>query len=144
MTVSRDFYTAAEAAIARAKEHPDRAIAYAAHVVPVYVDTAPEPEQARAGGCASCTYLGLWASSWPGYPPVDHGLIWLFETGIRQHTAASLTDEVHFVLVHELGHALQRDHVLDEMKAKGLLDPYGHPLTGHAAGCGCEDAHGRP
>lgn len=136
MTVSREFYAAAEAAIALARQDPDLAVAYAAHVVPVYVATGPEPDQASAGGCVSCTFLGLWASSWPGYPAVEHGVIWLFEDGIRSHTGASLTDEVHYVLLHELGHALQRDHVLDSMREEGLLDANGHPTAGHPRACG--------
>lgn len=136
MTVSPEFHGAAVTALARARNNPDLAVAYAAHVVPVYVDAAPDPAMAAAGGCPDCTYLGLWASSWPGYPPAGHGIIWLFETGIRKYASASLEDKVHFALVHELGHALQRDHVIAEMRANGLLDAYGHPVTGHPRACG--------
>lgn len=136
MPSSPEFLKAAESAVKNARENPDLAVAYAAHVVPIYAQPEPDEAQATAGGCAGCTYLGLWANHWPGYPPSDHGIIWLFETGIRAKTLGSLEDEATFVLLHELGHALERDHVLDEMKANGLLDAFGKPLSGHTRACG--------
>lgn len=135
---SPEFITAANLAVAEARLNPDQAIAYAAHVVPVYVQPRPDTAQATAGGCADCTYLGLWASSWPGYGEPDHGIIWMFEDGIRKNSPGSLQNKTLEVLIHELGHALDRDHVLDEMKAKGLLGPDGRPLSGHPRGCTCQ------
>lgn len=108
----------------------DDAIAYmASGAVPVYYGFAATAEQASAGGCPSCTYLGLWADNWPGYEavPHPHGIIWLFEDGIRKYgTGKTLTDKTLATLLHEYGHALQRDHVLDAVKERqrrGLSRP---------------------
>ncbi len=121
-----EFQNAVKAAIDSASRWPDDAVQYMSHHVPVYAMTVPTPEQAKAGGCANCTYLGLWASSWPGYPPAPHGTIWLFETGIRS-IGGDLRQNTLAVLLHEYDHALQRDHVLDAMaaaKAAGSFTPY--------------------
>jgi hypothetical protein len=110
--------------------HPDDAIRFAAGQVPVYTQRAPSLAQAHAGGCPPpCTYLGLWADEataarlFPPGPwseePAPHGIIWIFENGIRRVARGDVYQQVHTTLVHELGHALQRDHVLDAMEQQG-------------------------
>lgn len=77
--------------------------------------------------CRACTFLGLWASSWPGYEQSPHGIIFLFEDGIRKEiekkkdmgVRATLQEECLRVFLHEVDHALQRDHVLEAMGRKG-------------------------
>lgn len=117
---SPQFVEAVRAAVLRARTYPDDAIQYLSseqYGIPVYAQYKPNPEQARAGGCADCLYLGLWASFWNGYKQYPHGLIWLFEEGIRAQNNG-VHDEAYRVLLHEFQHALQRDHVLDAMMAK--------------------------
>ena len=117
--VSPEFFRAVQAACRACEQWDDDAIAYAATHVPVYAERRATPQQARAAGCRTCIYLGLWADEWPGYGSHPHGIIWLFEDGIRQTASqneADLTNVVIAVLHHELEHALQRDHVLDAME----------------------------
>lgn len=121
-----DFKQAVISAIDRASKYPDDAVQYMSRFVPIYATRTPTQEQAQAGGCPSCTYLGLWAATWPGYPRAPHGSIWLFENGIRT-VRGSLQDNTLAVLLHEFDHALQRDHVLDAMsaaKASGSWRPW--------------------
>lgn len=94
--------------------HPDEAMRYMLANIPIYAQWAPTDEQRRAGGCRTCTYLGLWASQWPGYPATKHGTIWLFEQGIRAQ-GGDLYDQTAYVLAHEMDHALQRDHILESI-----------------------------
>lgn len=113
-------------------EEPDDAMRYMADNIPIHALASATPQQAEAGGCKDCKYLGLWADRWPGYPNSTHGTIWLFEDGIRA-LRGPLEKNVYEVMKHEMGHALQRDHVLDEMEKKGLLaDKRGQ----HTRGCG--------
>jgi len=95
----------------------DDAVAYMAQFIPIYTQYRPTPEQAKAGGCVNCTYLGLWADRWPGYPSYEHGIIWLFEEGIRSRSG-DVQAQVFSTLIHEMDHALQRDHVLDALERK--------------------------
>ena len=111
-----EFLEAIETCIGVLRYHRDVAIAYAATNVPIYAQWRPTPDQARAGGCRHCTYYGLWAREWAGYTGSDHGIIWLFEHGIRTRKG-DLLDNVMNTLLHEIDHALQRDHIL---KALGL------------------------
>lgn len=114
--VSPDFRAAVDYALQQAAHFPDDAIQYMSAKVPVYMAAVPTPQQAQAGGCPNCTYLGLWAAAWPGLPPAPHGMIWLYEEGIRR-TGGNIYEQVMAVLLHEYDHALQRDHVLDAMRA---------------------------
>jgi hypothetical protein len=124
--VSEDFRLAVAHALQQASRFPDDAVQYMSYKVPVYMAPGPTQQQAVAGGCPNCTYLGLWAASWPGLPTAPHGMIWLFEDGIRK-MGGNLHEQVNAVLLHEYDHALQRDHVLDAMKLdqqRGLFRPY--------------------
>ena len=122
--VSLDFQEAALQAWRMAQNNPDPAVRYAVQNVPIYTLAAPSRRQAIDGGCPNCTYLGLWADQpgpdYPvppgGYPASNHGYIWLFEEGIRNCSDAELDSQTHAVLIHEIDHALQRDHILDAMR----------------------------
>ena len=119
--VSDEFYQAVESAIVTCRDWDDDAIAYAAHHVPIYVAYRPTKAQARAGGCVTCTYLGLWCDRWPGYKASQHGIIFLFEEGIASTANMDLTTleaKTTAVLHHELEHAMQRDHVLETLERK--------------------------
>jgi len=113
--VTPDFLGAVQTAMYRASNHPDPAVRYAANNVPIYPFPKADRSQANAAGCPNCTYLGLWADHWSGYPTKRHGLIWLFEDGIRRD-GADLDACVYNVLMHEIDHALQRDHILEAMR----------------------------
>lgn len=115
--VSEEFKQACEAARIAALGADDDAVRYMAEVIPIYAQARPTREQAMAGGCATCTYLGLWADRWPGYPNSAHGHIWLFDQGIRA-IGGNLHRQVYSTLLHEFDHALQRDHVLDAMEGR--------------------------
>ena len=118
--------------------------------VTLYPLVQATPEMASAGGCPHCTYLGLWSDYWPGFKTGKHGAIWLFQNGIyqmgpRQYSdlvdwrgrpmltsqidGGQLTANTYEVLLHELGHALQRNHVLDDMERLG----YSHGAGARAA-----------
>ena len=120
---STEFDNAVRAAIDAAQNSPDEAVRFAIHYVPVYVQARPTHDMAVAGGCPSCTYLGLWAQSWPGYTARDlgiqqenwHGVIFMFEEGIRRQ-GVPLSIQAQQTLFHEIDHALQRDHVLEHLK----------------------------
>lgn len=128
--ISEGFKQAVARAIAAANQAPDDAIRYMARTIPIYLDQEASVEQSTAAGCATCSYLGLWANGWPGYPPEPHGTIWLFESGISG-MGGDIAENAYDVLVHEMSHALDRDHVLDAMEAeaRGLAAP--------ASPCGC-------
>jgi len=115
--ISEDFITAVGAALAYARVSPDEAVRYMVDNVPIFGQFAPDPIQAMAGGCSTCIYLGLWADRWEGKPSVPHGMIWLFESGIRK-IGGSLETQTRATLLHEMDHALQRDHVLEAMHKK--------------------------
>ena len=136
--ISREFRDAAEWSRDQiAAHHPNEAFRAAARWVPVYLQTYATQEQAEAGGCATCTYLGLWTNQWPEYPMAPHGLIFLFEDGIRR-ARNTFRGQVYQTLEHELNHALGRDHVLDrlrELKMHGL-DIDGMPIRADSRGCG--------
>ena len=132
--VTAEFIDAAEAAIAYVRNSDDPQVAYAAANVPIFIMPFPNSAQAHAGGCPSCTYLGLWANKWEGYAPSTHGIIWLYEDGIRSKAHGDLINQTIKTLEHEIDHALQRDHVLAAMRSKGLL---GEAPTG-ASPCACE------
>jgi len=125
---SSEFINAVQAAIQEAQGSDDECIDYCAQNVPTYVQYQPTPQQSRAGGCRYCTYLGLWTDHWPGYERAPHGLIFLFEDGIRkeiekktaQGIYTTLQDECLRVFLHEVDHALQRDHVLEGMRQQGI------------------------
>lgn len=111
----------------------DDAIRWMAQRIPIYLEWEATPEQARAAGCPTCTYLGMWSDQWPGMETSAHGAIWLFERGILSMRG----DPVHNaydVLVHEMGHAVQRNHVLDAMEAERQGRAYLAPAS---RGCGC-------
>ena len=109
--VSEEFAATIESIIEVLRYHEDPALRYMLKNIPIYAQWAPTDAQRRAGGCYYCTYLGLWANSWPGYPEEPHGMIWLFESGIRAK-GGDLYDCTAAVLLHEMDHALQRDHIL--------------------------------
>ena len=133
LPVSSDFLAAVEAAVVRARQSPDECVAFmAAGNVPVFAQRRPDLAQARAGGCTACTYLGLWADSWVGYEWSEHGIIWLFEEGIRKQ-GGDLTQQALITLLHEMDHALQRDHVLEAL---------GRRQTATAAAAGVRDYDG--
>lgn len=123
---SQQFMDAINNAEARAQQAPDDSIRYMTRNIPVFALKHPTPEMQKAAqrsaGCTACVVLGLWVKEWPGYPPNCHGTIFLYEDGITMAGAIpgaasnSLEDKTYSVLVHEFGHALQRDHVLDTME----------------------------
>lgn len=116
LPVSPEFLEVVGGAVAVARMSSDECVAFmAAGHVPVFAQRRPDQAQARAGGCTSCTYLGLWADSWPGYEYSEHGIIWLFEEGIRKQ-GGDLAQQTLATLLHEMDHALQRDHVLDALR----------------------------
>ena len=118
--VSPQFIQAVRAAIERAKSYPDEAVPYMVSVIPVWAAPYANQAMAEAGGCPNCTYLGLWASNWPGYQASQHGIIFLFDNGISQ-MGGDLVDNAYKVLLHEFDHALQRDHVLDALATRKRL-----------------------
>lgn len=123
-----EFVALVEDALAKASLAPDDAVRFMSYEIPVYVQPDADPDQKEAGGCSDCIYLGLWADQWPGFPEEKHGQIWLFEQGIRgtdQHLP--LDQRVYSVLVHEMDHALQRNHVLEDMEAQ--TKAHGRALT---------------
>ena len=105
--------------------YEDEAAAFAATVVPIDAMRDATPEMKRAGRCVPCRFLGLWAMTWPGEEPSPHGHIWLFEDGIREEARRrriSLSDQIADTILHEIDHALERDHVLEglqQAKAEG-------------------------
>ena len=115
--VSGDFMESARLAVVKSGQAPDDSIRYMAKAIPIYAQWEPTPEMARAGGCPNCTYLGLWTQAWSGYAGSQHGLIILFERGIR-YIGHNLWQLTYDTLLHEFGHALQLDHVLDAMQAQ--------------------------
>lgn len=121
--ITPQFRSFVKAAIDELGDSEDPAVAYMSQQVPVFVQFAPTPQQARAGGCPDCTYLGLWANTWPGYDDTPHGMIWLFEHGIRR-AGGDLYSRIVYTLLHEMEHALQRDHVLDALTAKKRAAAY--------------------
>ena len=114
MAVSQEFYQAVAQAIAMASQSDDQPIAYMAYAIPVYAQSEPTEAMKSAGGCAACTFLGLWTDGWAGFTAGDHGLIMLFERGIRAQ-GGDLTQQTLRVLLHEFDHALSRDHVLERL-----------------------------
>lgn len=137
--VSHEFVVMAEAARDNiARYHPNEAFRAAAVWVPVYLQRHADLQQRIAGGSAAGIFLGLWADQWPGYPPSAHGIIWLFEDGIRM-ARNTLQGQVYETLEHELGHALGRDHVLDRLRE---LKAAGHSLEQYVRGeCNCDGGH---
>jgi hypothetical protein len=140
------FKEAARSALLRAMDPartPDDAIRYMARHIPIYLEYEASPQQAAEAGCAQCPYLGMWTPDWPGYERSPHGTIVLFEKHM-QHMHGNLEDNAYEVLTHEMGHALQRDHVLDALErdrvaayARGLtLDEYWTQAP-RTRGCGC-------
>jgi len=120
-----------------ANREPDDARQYAANHVPVFILAEADPRQKGASGCRQCRLLGLWARQWPGYhEDAPHGMIWLFEAGIREQASRankSLADMTYEVLIHELDHALERDHVLEAMereRARGFWPALAIPCCG--------------
>jgi len=125
-SVSPQFVHAVEWAMTQARQSQDETVRFMVSYIPIYAQYRPTRAQAVAGGCPTCTYLGLWADAWPGYEPAKHGLIFLFEEGIRSMGGA-LREQVYATLIHEMDHALQRDHILHgvmEAKAAAMYRPY--------------------
>lgn len=132
---SAEFIAVARRAVAMAAEAPDDSVRYMAGAIPVYAQKEPDQQQRASGGCAKCVYLGLWAKDWPGLPMSLHGHIWLFEQGIRW-MGGDLQKQTYDTLVHEMGHALERDHVLDQMeRLKGRAAAQAYPPRGGCGGC---------
>jgi hypothetical protein len=130
---SEEFKRAVASALGLARVSPDEAVRFMVDQVPVYAQYAPDESQARAGGCANCIYLGLWADHWPGYPAAPHGMIWLFEYGIRS-MGGDLHRQVYATLLHEMDHALQRDHVLEGLR-QAKLNGYQVQARPQISGC---------
>ena len=108
-------------------QHPDKAVRYAAEVVPVYVMPYPTSELEAAASCDFCHHLGRWIPGSHDGVDAPHGTVYLFEKGITDEAEANRHDNTYGALVHELGHALNRDHVIEEMTAKGLIRPGDEP-----------------
>ena len=119
-TISPEFKSVVNQAWQMSRQAPDDSMRYMADNIPIWVLPKADPQKALAGGCPTCTYLGLWADQWPGYQSGKHGIIFLFEDGIRG-LHQNLLKDTYEVLTHEMGHALQRDHVLDEMQKLGMI-----------------------
>lgn len=136
--VSPEFKAAVQWAIAQAQVSDDEPVRFAINYIPVYADTDPTPQQAVAGGCATCTYLGLWSDEWPGYPKAAHGTIWLFERGIREQAMRESRGDLYAqtlaTLLHEIDHALQRDHVLEHLGQVKQAAAMARPLCGSCGG----------
>lgn len=133
--VTPEFRMALAKSLELAAQEPDDAVNYMTRHVPVYGLYQPTSEQAVAGGCTTCTYLGLWARAWAGYPPAPHGIVWLFEEGIRKQ-GGDLTQQTKRVLIHEFGHAAQKDHVLDAMEAEKKQRAMARPFAAGYKPCG--------
>jgi len=129
---SPEFVNAVNMALHNAIMSQDELVQFMVKQVPVYVQVAPTREQAQAGGCVGCVYLGLWADRWPGYPQMPHGMIWMFEQGIRS-VGGNLQAQTLATLLHEMDHALQRDHVLEALNRDKIA-----AMAVQARGCrGC-------
>jgi len=133
VNVSSEFEAKVRDALHMAQQHQDEAYRFMAVEVPVYAQMMPDQQQAVAGGCPSCTYLGLWADRWRGFPDQPHGTIWLFEDGIRKQ-GGHLGEKVYATLLHEFEHALGRDHVLDAIKANKALGIRPYAVRGRCCG----------
>lgn len=114
---SPEFVTAVNQALMLAQQSTDEPIAFAAQVVPVYPQRVPDEAQLHAANAAGKILLGLWVDEWQGLPRAEHGIIFLFEEGIR-YMPGQMAHQVYLTLLHELDHALQRDHVLDDLNAR--------------------------
>ena len=134
MPPSEEFKRAVGSALGLARVSPDEAVRYMVDFVPVYVQAAPTYEQAAAGGCPTCTYLGLWVDRWPGYPTAPHGSIFLFEDGIRKYSP-DVYKQAYATLIHEMDHALQRDHVLQGLQ-RAKAAGWGVQARPQRSGCG--------
>lgn len=129
-SVSMEFLEAGRLAVVKSRQVRDDAVRYMTAAIPIYAQWDATAEMALAGGCPKCTYLGLWTERWPGYENSQHGLIILFERGIR-FMGRDLWAQTYDTLIHEFGHALQLDHVIDAMqRARGQY------ATASAGGCG--------
>jgi len=135
---SAEFIQAIHTAEQRARGAPDDAVRYMVDHIPVYAIYKPDDQMQRAAGCMTCIVLGLWVAEWPTVANSLHGSIFLYEQGIRR-MGGDLTDQTYQVLIHEFGHALQRDHVLDAMERQGLVARGSLLNTGQPQGrpCGC-------
>ncbi len=112
---SAEFRSNVDEALRRAAQVPDDATAYMATHVPVYVMADNTPEQAQACGHSPETRLrGMWARQWSGYPSAPHGIVWIFEKGCRMQGGEPV-GVILETIIHEFGHCLQRDHVLDAL-----------------------------
>ncbi len=128
--VSQEFLDLALIAQDAALNAPDDAVQYMVQMVPIHLQYDPTHDQRVAGGCLNCTYLGLWTDQDPR--PSQHGHIWIFEHGITA-VSKDVLGQIYQTIIHEMGHALQRDHVLDGMHARGLEPAYS-PLVQHVYG----------
>lgn len=119
---SPQFDQMVRAAISQIKTtHPDPGVRYVMENVPIFMNRTPTKQLARAAGCEECMFLGAWSAAWPGYPQSKHGIIWTFEDGIvrqAQNKGISVPTQIEDTLIHEAGHSLGRDHVLDEMRKR--------------------------
>ena len=103
------------------------------HIVPIWAQYAANPTEAAAAGCESCRYLGMWSGNWPNLPPARHGNIILFEDAIMR-LSGDPVKRCAEIIVHELGHALERDHVTDALEQ---LHASGYQLPSGPKGCNC-------
>ena len=138
MPISPEFRNAVMSAIGKLKVSQDEAQRYMVEFVPVYALYGPSYDMKVAGGSIKNTYLGLWTDHWNGYPGSPHGLIFLFESGIRT-VNPDVYDQTYQTLVHEMDHALQRDHVLAGMHAAKAR---GWGVQGRAQSYGCRPCLG--
>lgn len=137
---SPEFVRAVNTALDFARRSTDEAAAYAAHVVPVLAQRVPDEQQYKASRANGRMLLGLWVDRWPGIPSAPHGTVFIFEEGIRA-MGGDLVQESYKTIMHELDHALQRDHVLEALQAERAaahavrvaahVDPRGCGPCGH-------------
>ena len=117
-----EFFSLACDALRKAGQLADHdAYDYMSRHIPVYAQWDADTAQKRAGGCPDCMYLGLWADKWDGVEVSTHGVIFCFEQGIRteaERKGVPVEQQVKETILHEFGHALQFDHVLDAMEAE--------------------------
>lgn len=130
-----EFHEATRRALDAARTVDDACVQYVLQHVPVYIQPFPTPEQLRQSGARGKMLLGIWAPRWPGLETGPHGLIVLFEEGIRwsaENHGNALNTETLAVLLHEIQHALQRDHILQAVEKE--QEAWGASARGYGYG----------